>query len=299
MLRSIWNHEGTYRLRLSTLATDPMLWRWGLQFLRTCGDESAIRATETFLRDNSPYFAQLTRRIAEVEGFNERVDGADSTLVVYVDTGADGISGSDGLAPSATTAAAYAAAAAKAARPPAVPTAAMSMLSADETVAREPSLAGVRGAIAGALHPPHDTLLDSHGYTRELASVCAAKHGVDFRYGAAGDVMQLETSVASGEVASHVAAIHTADGEAHAADVVVVANGSQAPRLLRPLGVHLPIYPVKGYSLTYDINETAIADADAAPTQARALSSHATPMTRPSHIHLSLSLCSARHHAPR
>lgn len=251
MLKSLWNHDGTYRLRLGTLATDTSLWRWGIQFLRTCGDQGAINTTEAFLRDHSPYFGRLTRAVAEAEGFAERVDGAAETLVVYVDAGADGVSGSDGQAPSASTAAAYDAAAAKAALPPVVPWAAMTALSPDEAVVREPALAGVRGAIAGALHPPHDTLLDSHGYTTELASVCEAKYGVRFVHGDSGDVVGLEADAADGRVRG----LATADGGTLAADVVVVANGSQAPKLLSPLGCYLPIYPVKGYSLTYDVGD--------------------------------------------
>lgn len=250
MLRSLWNHDGTYRLRPGTLATDTSLWRWGLHFLRTCGDPSAIQATEAFLRDHSPYFADLTRSVAVAEGFADQVDGTDQTMVVYVDAGADGVSGSDGAVPSAVTAAAYAAAAAKAALPPPVATATMRALSADEAVAREPSLAGVRSVIAGALHPLHDSLLDSHGYTKGLASTCASKYGVRFQHGDSGDVVGMERASTDGRITG----LHLADGTSLAADVVVVANGSQAPRLLGTVGGgYVPIYPVKGYSLTYDV----------------------------------------------
>ena len=254
MLKSLWNHDGTYRLRLGTLATDTALWRWGVHFLRACADKEGIEATEKFLRDHSPYFLRLTQSIAEAEGFAKRVDGSVTTLVVYVDTGSDGVSGSDGLAPSASTAAAYAAAAAKAAQPPAVPWAAMTALTPEEVVAREPSLKAVRGAIAGALHPPHDTLLDSHGYTRCLASVCETKLGVRFVHGSAGEVVHIDhANDAGGD--GRVRSLTTADGQIIEADVFIVANGSQAPRLLSPLGVSLPIYPVKGYSLTYDVDD--------------------------------------------
>ena len=40
------------------------------------------------------------------------------------------------------------------------------------------------------------------------------------------------------------------------ADAYVVALGSEAVRVLRPLGIDLPIYPVKGYSITIDIDES-------------------------------------------
>jgi D-amino-acid dehydrogenase len=41
------------------------------------------------------------------------------------------------------------------------------------------------------------------------------------------------------------------------ADRYVVALGSYTPALLRPLGVHVPVYPVKGYSLTLPITDEA------------------------------------------
>ena len=267
MLKSLWNHEGTYRLRLGTLATDTSLWRWGLHFLRTCGDAGAISATEGFLRDQSPYFTRLTRTIASAEGFADSVDGTQDTLVVYVDCGADGISTSDGTAPSERTAAAFAAAAAKAEVPPAVPWAAMTVLGAAEAVAREPSLTGVSGVVAGALYPPHDSLLDSHGYTARLAEVCSSRYGVRFVHGSAGDAVGLERDGASAggdEGSSRIRAVTTADGGSIEADVVVVANGSQAPALLSPAGAYVPIYPVKGYSLTYELGaDCAAVDAPA------------------------------------
>jgi D-amino-acid dehydrogenase len=42
-----------------------------------------------------------------------------------------------------------------------------------------------------------------------------------------------------------------------AADAFLVAMGSFSPQLVAPLGLHLPIYPVKGYSLTVPIVEEA------------------------------------------
>ena len=258
MLKSLWNHDGVYRLRLGTLATDTWLWRWGLRFLYTCRDQDAINATEEFLRDQSPYFNRLTKTIAEAEGFAPHVDGTDESLVVYVDCGADGTTKSDGSEPSPATASAFAAAAAKAAQPPPVPWAATSALEPTEATAREPSLAPSSGAMAGAIHPPHDSLLDSHGFTTNLAKVCAEKYGVRFVHGAAGDVTSL---VQSADPTVGISAVQTADGACHAADLVVIASGAQAPRLVAPLGVDAPIYPVKGYSLTYEVGDCPEVDA--------------------------------------
>ena len=47
------------------------------------------------------------------------------------------------------------------------------------------------------------------------------------------------------------------------ADACVVALGSYSPLLLKPLGVRIPVYPLKGYSITLPLGP---AEADAAPS---------------------------------
>ena len=266
LLKSMYNHDGTYRLRLGTLLTDTWLWRWGLRFLKTCGDNQARGNTEGFLRDHSPYFNRLTRTIADAEGFADRVDGTRDAMVVYVDCGADGKTDSSGSEVSQGTADAYAAAKAKAAQPPPVPWAATTALSPSEAAAREPSLAPtLAGALAGAIHPPHDSLLDSHGFTCRLAEVCEQKYGVRFVHGAAGDVTSLVQRRFKEDPDGSIEAVETADGGRFESDVVVVASGAQAPRLLAPHGLDVPIYPVKGYSLTYDLSDGKAVPPKAAP----------------------------------
>ena len=79
-----------------------------------------------------------------------------------------------------------------------------------------------------------------------------------FVHGVAGDVTAL---VHSSDAAGGISAVETADGTHHEADLVVIASGAQAPRLVAPLGVDVPIYPVKGYSLTYEVGDCPEADA--------------------------------------
>jgi D-amino-acid dehydrogenase len=55
-----------------------------------------------------------------------------------------------------------------------------------------------------------------------------------------------------------VAAVHTDAGPFHA-DRYVVALGSYSPLLLQPLGIRLPVYPVKGFSITVPITDAAMA----------------------------------------
>jgi D-amino-acid dehydrogenase len=59
------------------------------------------------------------------------------------------------------------------------------------------------------------------------------------------------------------------------ADAYVLALGSWSPRLLKPLGISVPVYPVKGYSIT-----VPIADPDAAPVSTVMDESYKVAITR-------------------
>ncbi len=50
---------------------------------------------------------------------------------------------------------------------------------------------------------------------------------------------------------------HYGEAEVLTGDAYIVALGSYSPLLLRPLGLHLPVYPVKGYSLTIPIKDAS------------------------------------------
>ncbi|OYU16623.1 MAG: D-amino acid dehydrogenase small subunit, partial [Rhodobacteraceae bacterium PARR1] len=117
------------------------------------------------------------------------------------------------------------------------------VLSADDCVAAEPGLADARGKIAGGLRLPGDETGDCFKFTNGLAAL-AEKAGVTFRYGVG--IVGLE------EAAGRIVAVRTAEGRV-TADAFVVALGSYSPFLVRPLGIDLPVYPVKGYSITVPV----------------------------------------------
>ncbi len=93
--------------------------------------------------------------------------------------------------------------------------------------------------LAGGLFMPEDEAGDCAAFTARLQQICAAD-GVRFRFG---------TAVTALACAGDRITVHTAAGP-QAPDVVVVAAGVDSARLLRPLGLSLPLYPVKGYSVT-------------------------------------------------
>jgi D-amino-acid dehydrogenase len=113
-------------------------------------------------------------------------------------------------------------------------------------VAAEPALARVRGKFVGGLRLPGDETGDAHKFSQRLAAI-AADLGVQFRYGTAINRLLTE--------GDRVAGVETSAGLL-TADRYVVALGSYSPALLWPLGIRLPVYPVKGYSLTMPIKDT-------------------------------------------
>jgi D-amino-acid dehydrogenase len=119
---------------------------------------------------------------------------------------------------------------------------------ADECVAIEPALGAARERIAGATYTHSDESGDAHLFTQRLAALAAAK-GVDFRYG--------HTVLALDRAGGEVSGVRVADDHGRVsvleADAYVMAMGSYSPLLLRPIGVRVPIYPAKGYSVTMKV----------------------------------------------
>jgi D-amino-acid dehydrogenase len=109
------------------------------------------------------------------------------------------------------------------------------------TVATEPALADVHGALAGALFAPGCEGGDPMLFCQALA-MWLAERGVRQRYGTS--VSRIERS--GGKVSKVV----LESGEAWPVDHVVLAAGSYSVALARQVGLRLPIRPVKGYSLT-------------------------------------------------
>jgi D-amino-acid dehydrogenase len=114
-------------------------------------------------------------------------------------------------------------------------------------VRAEPALARVQRKIAGGLRLPGDETGDCFKFTQSLARI-AAQAGVTFRQG-----IHIRAMRADGD---RITGVATDAGELDA-DAYVVALGSYSPLLLRPLRITVPVYPVKGYSLTVPITDAA------------------------------------------
>src|SRR5690606_7094672 len=113
----------------------------------------------------------------------------------------------------------------------------------------EPALAAAGDLLVGALRLPDDQTGDCRLFTERLAAL-AAGLGVEFRYGATVEAIDADGARVTGV---------RIDGRLETADRYVMALGCWSPALLRPLGVDLPVYPLKGYSLTIPIVDAAMA----------------------------------------
>ena len=119
------------------------------------------------------------------------------------------------------------------------------VLDREGCVAAEPGLAGSAGLIVGGLRLPGDETGDCFLFTNRLAEMAAAA-GVTFRWGVTVEGLEAE--------AGRIAAVRTDRGRL-VADRYVLAMGPHSRAMVRPLGLRLPIYPLKGYSLTIDIQD--------------------------------------------
>jgi D-amino-acid dehydrogenase len=120
-------------------------------------------------------------------------------------------------------------------------------LDRDGCIRAEPALALVRDKIAGGLRLPGDETGDCFKFTQALAAM-AEGLGARFRYNTT-----IQRIVADG---GRVTGVMTGTGELKA-DAYIVALGSYSPVLVKPLGLRLPVYPVKGYSITVPITDPA------------------------------------------
>ena len=123
------------------------------------------------------------------------------------------------------------------------------LLTRDQLARVEPALAQARDRLSGGLRLPHDETGDCHQFTQALAGM-ARGLGADLRF-----EQPIEGLLTEGD---RVAGVRV-DGQVLRADRYVMALGSYSRQMLAPLGLNLPVYPVKGYSLTVPLVNPALA----------------------------------------
>jgi D-amino-acid dehydrogenase len=128
------------------------------------------------------------------------------------------------------------------------------VISADKAVRIEPALSHVRNRLAGATYTAEDESGDANRFAHELVRQCE-KDGVQF--------LMSHTITALREAGGEIDHVEATDAEGRfrtiRGDAYVVAMGSLSPLLVKPLGIDLPIYPAKGYSVTMPVADASMA----------------------------------------
>lgn len=106
---------------------------------------------------------------------------------------------------------------------------------------KEPYLAPISGKLVGAIYYPDDYKADAYAYCQALEQAIR-QHG--------GEILTNTTVKSIVEQDGKIIGVKTAAGDL-LADTTIIAAAARSTSLLRPLGVHLPVRPVKGYSLTF------------------------------------------------
>lgn len=138
------------------------------------------------------------------------------------------------------------------------------ILDRHEAIAVEPALANFSDALAGCVHTPTEEVGDCHLFTRGLFQRVQAHPAATVRTGAR--VVRLQTQ--GGRVVGAV--LHT--GEVVQADHFIVANGLKGYEMMKSQGETVPLYGLKGYSLTIPLAPESQADSGTAVPVAPAIS---------------------------
>jgi D-amino-acid dehydrogenase len=202
---------------------DPHQWWWVARFLRNCSSER---------------FARNKTRMQRIAHYSKAC-----ITELRAETGIAFDHGTDGVLQLFRTEAEFAGAE-KSARVLAQFGVAYRIVDAREVLAIEPALRTAAATFAGGLHLPEDETGDCHKFTVALADILRQR-GVALRYRTTVQRLLREDTRIAGVVT---------DRGTLTADAYVVALGSAAAPMLRSLGIDLPIYPVKGYSLTINLD---------------------------------------------
>ena len=128
------------------------------------------------------------------------------------------------------------------------------VISADEAVRIEPALTHVRPQLAGATYTAEDESGDANLFARELVKLCEAD-GVKF--------LMNHTITALREAGGKLDHVEATDKDGRfqriRGDAYVLCMGSFSPLYAAPLGIRLPIYPAKGYSVTLPVKDESMA----------------------------------------
>ncbi|WP_225032602.1 D-amino acid dehydrogenase [Paraburkholderia sp. XV] len=219
MLKSLYSEGQALRLKWHP---DWRMWAWCWQFLQNCTAEKSRLNTSRKVRLCRYSQAQLQAVTTAENLAYDRISRG--LLYVYRDQASfeRGVANMSILAENGLP---------------------LETLDRQATIAREPALTASGDKLAGAIYCPSDESGDAHLFTKALYERCM-QLGVTFLFDTA--IKHLSAS------ADRVDYVETSRGRL-SADRYVLALGSFSPFVARQLGYRLPVYPVKGYSVTLPI----------------------------------------------
>ena len=218
---------------LFRIRADIRQWLWGLQFLRECTPARTKHNIDQIVRlgtysrdtlqalrsDIGIHYDERTQGILHFYTSSKEFDGAEGPAAQMRELGCD-----------------------------------RRVISADEAVRIEPALAHIRPQLAGATFTAEDESGDANAFARELVARCRA-NGVQF--------LMSHTVTALREAGGRIDHVEATDDEGRfqriRGDAYVLAMGSLSPLYTAPLGIRLPIYPAKGYSVTLPVKDESMA----------------------------------------
>lgn len=224
---------------------DPSMWRWGAMMLANC-TERAYALNKSRMVPLAEYSRDVLKALRAETGiaYDDRAQG---TLQLFrTQKQLDGIGGDVAVL-----------------RQYGVP---FEVLDRAGFCQVEPALRLTQEKFVGALRLPGDETGDCFKFTNRLAEMAAAL-GVMFRWNTRIESLQVGGGAITG--------VHTAEAGLLKADKVLLALGSYSPKLLEPVGIRIPVYPVKGYSITVPIT-----DAQYAPESTIMDETHKVAVTR-------------------
>jgi D-amino-acid dehydrogenase len=120
-------------------------------------------------------------------------------------------------------------------------------LDAQRTVEIEPALAHMKPRIAGSIYTPSEDAGDCYKFCNELTRLMTAgPNPVRFRFG-----VEIRRLLA---LRSKLMGVETSFG-VFEGDRYILALGTSAPAIARQVGIRIPVYPLKGYSLSLPVTK--------------------------------------------
>ena len=218
---------------LFRLRADPRQWSWALQFLIECLPERTRRNTLTILRlglysrdllkalrrETGVLYDHLEKGILQLHTDAGEFEAAHRRVELLRSHGCE-----------------------------------MHVKSVPECMELEPALRATRIGFIGATYAPDDESGDAHQFTGNLAELCRTQ-GVQFGYEHSIESLSIDGDVVAGAI------VRDPEGrrELVKADAFLVALGSYSPFVLSPVGINVPVYPVKGYSVTVPLTHPELA----------------------------------------